>query len=71
MSLTLYALITTVAPVALKAIGDFARENRGTINALLKQSKPAIYEASKTLDSKLNEEVHKYENDGWEKDKMG
>lgn len=68
MSLTLYALITTATPVVLKAIGDFARENRGTINGLLKESKPVIKEASKTLDNKLNEEVHKYENDGWEKD---
>lgn len=71
MSLTLYTLIATAAPAALKAIGNFARENRVTFNSLLKQSKPAIHEASKTLGSKLNEEVHKYENDGWEEDKRG
>lgn len=71
MSFTLYALIAAAAPAALEAIGDFARENRGAINTLLKQSKPAIHEASKTLDSKLNEEVHKYENNGWDKDKKG
>ena len=68
MSLTLYALITAAAPVALDAISNFARENRGTFNALLKQSKPAIRDATKILDSKLDDEVHKYKKDGWDKD---
>lgn len=65
MSFTLAALVATAAPAALEAVCNFARENRGTFNALLKQSKPCIYDASKKLDSELN----KYKNDGWEKDK--
>lgn len=67
MSFTLYSLIVAAAPVALDAIGKYARENRGTFNALLKQSKPAIHEASKKVDDELN----KYKNDGWTKDKEG
>lgn len=69
MSFTLAALITAAAPVALEAIGNFARENRGTVNALLKQSKPAILDISKKVDKTLDDELHKYENDGWDKDK--
>lgn len=69
MSLTLAALIAAAAPAALNAAADFARENRGAVNAFLKQSKPVIHEASKKADSKLNDELHKYEIDGWEKEK--
>lgn len=67
MSFTLAGLIAMAAPAVLEAISDFARENRGTFNAFLKQSKPAIQDMSKKMDNELN----KYEIDGWEKDKEG
>ena len=65
MSFTLVGLIAMAAPVALEAISNFAKENRGTFNALLKQSKPAMHDMSK----KLDDELHKYKSDGWDKDK--
>lgn len=69
MSVTLYALIAAAAPVALEAVGNFVKENRVAVNSFLKQSKPAIREVSKKLDGKIDEEVNRYSNDGWEKDK--
>ena len=68
MSFTLAGLIAAAAPVALKAISDFARENRGTFNGLLKESKPVIRDLSRDISEKMNNEINKYENDGWEKD---
>ena len=67
MSLTLASIIAAAAPVALDAISNFARENRGTFNALLKQSKPAVLDISK----KISNELSKHEIDGWTKDREG
>lgn len=67
MSFTLAAIVAAAAPTALEAISNFAKENRGAFNALLKQSKPAIQDMSKKLDNELN----KYKNNGWSNDKEG
>lgn len=67
MSFTIAAIVAAAAPAALEAIGNFVKENRGAFNALLKQSKPAVHDMSKKLDNELN----KYTNDGWSKDKEG
>lgn len=72
MSFTLFGLATIVLPAALDAIGNYARENRGVINGLLKESKPLIHDAPKLLDDelqKLDKEIHKHEYNGWDKDK--
>ncbi len=67
MSITIATIVAAAAPVVLETISNFARENRGTFNALLKQSKPAIQDMSKKLDGEIN----KFENNGWQKDKKG
>ncbi len=67
MSFTLFTLITAAAPTVLNALGNYVKENKGTVIGLLKQSKPVINEATKKLDN----ELCKYEDDGWSKDKEG
>lgn len=64
MSYTLFAIAAALAPGALRAAGDFLKENKG----VLKSATPVIHDTSKIIDQKVDEFKNMHKKDGWEEE---